>query len=78
MDNVDKELSGEYDPRFGYLAVLMGFSTAEQVKEALAEQVEDDLANRPHRLMGRIMLDNGWITPNQVEAVLNKLFKTEE
>jgi len=54
MDNVDKELSDKYCQRFGYLAVEMGFSTADQVKEALAEQMEYDLANRPHRLVGRI------------------------
>ena len=78
MGNLDKELSDKYGPRFGYLAVEMEFSTPEQVKAALAEQVEDNLANKAHRLMGRIMLDNGWITHQQVEAVLNELFKNEE
>ena len=78
MDNVDKEHVDKYGPRFGYIAVDMGFSTPEQIKAALAEQVEDDLANRAHRLMGRIMLDNGWITHQQVEAVLNELFKDDK
>lgn len=78
MYSVEKELSHKYCQRFGYLAVEMGFSTAEQVKEALAEQVEDDLADRPHRLMGRILLDRKWITPQEIEAVLNELFKHEE
>jgi len=77
MGNIDKELSKKYCQRFGYLAVEMGFSTAEQVKEALAEQVEDDLADKPHRLMGRILLDKNWITPQQIETVLNELFKPE-
>ncbi|GBE03124.1 MAG TPA: hypothetical protein ENH45_01130 [Nitrospirae bacterium] len=78
MDKVDKELSDKYCQRFGYLAANMGFTTGDQVKEALAEQVEDNLAKRPHRLMGRILLDKGWITPQQIEAVLNELFKNEE
>ncbi len=78
MDNIDKELSDKYCQRFGYIAVDMGFSTADQIKDALAEQVEDDLSNRPHKLMGRILLDKGWIKPQQIEAVLNELFKTEE
>ena len=78
MDNVDKELSDKYCQRFGCLAVEMGFSTGDQVKEALSEQVEDNIATRPHRLMGRILLDKGWITPQQIEVVLNELFKTEE
>jgi hypothetical protein len=76
MDNIDKELSDKYCQRFGYIAVDMGFSTGDQVKKALAEQVEDNLSNRPHRLMGRILLDKGWIKPQQIEAVLNELFKT--
>ena len=78
MDNVDKELSDKYCQRFGCLAVEMGFSTGDQVKEALSEQVEDNIATRPHRLMGRILLEKGWITPQQIEVVLNELFKTEE
>ena len=78
MDNIDKELSEKYCQRFGYITVDMEFSTAGQVKEALSEQVEDNLANRPHRLMGRILLDKGWIKPHQIEAVLNELFKSEE
>lgn len=77
MDNVEKELSNKYCQRFGYLAVEMGFSTADQVKEALAKQLEDDLAKKPHRFIGRILLDNDWITPQQIETVLNELFKNE-
>jgi hypothetical protein len=75
MDNADKDNSDKYGPRFGYLAVEMGFSTPEQVKAAIAEQMEDNLANRAHRLMGRILLDNGWITHQQVEVILNEIFK---
>ncbi len=75
MDDFDTELADKYCQRFGYLAVEMGFSTAEQVQEAMSEQVADDLANRSHRLMGRILLDKGWITPPQIEIVLNELFK---
>ncbi len=78
MDNIDKELSEKYCQRFGYLAADMEFSTADQIKDALAEQMEDDLANKPHRLMGRILLDKGWIKPQQIDTVLNELFKTEE
>ena len=78
MDNIDKEFADKYCQRFGYLAVELGFATADQVKEAIAEQLEDDLSNKPHRLMGRILLDKGWITPEQIEKILNELFKTEE
>ena len=62
--NVDKELSKKYCPRFAQLAVELSFVSPEQVKEALAEQLDDDLANRQHRLIGRILLEKGWMNRN--------------
>ncbi len=59
--------------RFGKIAVDMGFITAEQLKEAITEQVEDDLADKPHRPIGKILLENGWITKEQIDIVLNEL-----
>ena len=56
----------------------MGFSTEKQVQECMSEQIADDIANRSHRLMGRILLDKGWITPHQIEIVLNELFKDSD
>jgi hypothetical protein len=72
-----RELSEKYCLRFSMIAVDMGFVTIENVKKALSEQVEDNIANRPHRLIGQILLENGWITLEQIERVLGKLFKTE-
>ena len=77
MDNIDKELSDKYCQRFGHLTVEMEFATEEQIKDALSQQVGDNLAKRPHRLLGRILLENGWITPQQIDTILNKLFKIE-
>ncbi len=74
-NEVDKELSGKYCPRFGQLAVEKGYVTPEQVKEALSEQIDDNFANKPHRLIGRIFLDNETMTPEQIDEVLNELFK---
>jgi hypothetical protein len=59
--------------RFGIIAVDMGFITAEQLKEAITEQVEDDLAHKHHRPIGKILLENGWITKEQIDIVLNEL-----
>ena len=39
--NIDKELSKKYCPRFAQLAVELNFVTPEQVKEALAEQLDE-------------------------------------
>ena len=58
--------------RFGKITVDMGFITAEQLKEALAEQLEDNLAEKLHRPIGQILLDNGWITKEQIDIVLKK------
>lgn len=74
-NDIDKELSEKYCPRFAKIAVDKGFVTAAQAKEALNEQMDDDLANKPHRLIGRILMEKGWLTAPQIEIVLNELFK---
>jgi hypothetical protein len=60
-------------PRFGKLAVDFGYITPQQLREALLEQLDDDLAERPHRAVGTILLDRGWMTLRQVETVLDRL-----
>jgi hypothetical protein len=55
-EDIDKEISGKYCNRFGVIAVDKGFVTADQLKEALTEQADDNLSNKPHRLIGRIFL----------------------
>ncbi len=75
--DLDKELSKKYCPRFAQLAVEMNYVLPDQVKAALAEQLDDNLSNRPHRLIGRILLEKGWMKPEQIENVLNELFKVE-
>jgi hypothetical protein len=76
-NEVDRELSGKYCVRFAELAVKKGYVKPEKVKEAMSEQLDDDLNNRPHRLIGRILMDRGWMSPLQIETVLNELFKAE-
>ncbi len=58
--------------QFGKIAVDMGFITAEQLKEAITEQVEDDLADKPHRPIGKILLESGLITKEQIHIVLKE------
>jgi len=64
----------EYCKRFGQIAVEMGFVTSEQLKVALMEQVDEDLAGRPHRYLGSVFIGKDWMTEKQVEAVLYKMF----
>jgi len=71
-----ENLSNRYSPQFGKVAVDMGFITAEQLTEAIAEQAEDSLYNKPHRFIGYILSEKGWITNGQVDIVIDILFKT--
>jgi len=56
--------------RFGVIAFAKGFVTVEHLQRGLAEQVLDDIMRKPHRLLGEILRDNGWITEEQMKAVL--------
>ncbi len=77
MENdVYKKLSMKDCTRFGEIAVEMGFVTEKQLKEALVEQVEDNLSNHPHRFLGYVLFENGRITNEQFDSVVDILFKT--
>ncbi len=79
MENdVDKNLAEQYFPRFGKIAIDMGFVTAKQLKEAITEQVDDDIADKPHRPIGKILLENSWITKEKIAIVLKELFKEHD
>ncbi len=77
--NGDREMEGDnkkkltvYDVQFGRVAVKQGFLTEEQLKEALYEQIKDDLTHRPHRFLGEICVAKGWMTDEQVEIALDE------
>lgn len=76
-DDVGRATPQKFCPRFGMLAVEMGFVTVELVREGMAEQLDDDIASKPHRLLGTIFVDRGWMTFREVEIVLEKLFKLQ-
>lgn len=69
-----RKLSENGCPRFGEIAVELGFITPEQLKQALAEQVDDDIAHNPHRIIGSIFFEKGWMTYQEIETVLLHLF----
>lgn len=68
----------QYCPRFGQIAVEKGFINAEQLYRALKEQLDDDLANRPHRVLGAICFEHDWMTPKQIDDVLYVMFKNNK
>ena len=56
--------------RFGITAIGKRYVTVEQVQRGLSEQIDDEIVGKPHRLLGEILRDNGWITEAQMKAVL--------
>ena len=75
MTEVKNRPTDKYCPRFGQLAVAMGYVNPDQLKLALIEQVDDNLNDRPHRILGAIFFEHGWMTPGQIDNVLNQMFK---
>jgi hypothetical protein len=71
---VDREIS-QLCRRFGTLAVKNKFITEDRLKEALLEQVEEDLRGSGHRLIGTILYEKGWMTWEQIDKVLKELFE---
>ncbi len=63
------------EKRFGVLAVEKGLITAKQVIEALSIQVMEDIEKGKHRLIGRILLEQGLMTLSQIDEVLRSLGK---
>jgi hypothetical protein len=63
--------------RFGSIAVFRRYVTLEQIQQALAEQVEDDVRGQPHRLLGTILREKEWITDEQQRSILKEMFGEE-
>jgi len=59
--------------RFGSIAVYRKYVTLEQVQQALAKQIEDNVNGGKHRLLGDILLEKNWITDEQVESILSEI-----
>ena len=67
--------SFETSVRFGQAAVGLGYVDETALKDALCQQIDDNLSGRPHRLLGTIMLEQGWMSQQQVDAVLEIVLK---
>lgn len=38
------------------------------------EQIDADISNKRHRLIGSILFEKGWMTVGQIDSVLDELF----
>ncbi|MDH4163569.1 MAG: hypothetical protein OEW15_12900 [Nitrospirota bacterium] len=74
----DEKASGSSFCRFGCVAVRRGFVTIDQLKQALAEQVDGNILDRGHRLVGSILFEKGWISEQERERVLLDLHRPPE
>jgi hypothetical protein len=63
------------EKRFGVIAIERGYVTAEQFVEALKMQLMEDFYKGRHRLVGRILLEQGIMTLEQVNQVLQVMGK---
>lgn len=73
-DQKISERAREWCFRFGNIAVKRDFTTRDQVRQALMEQIDDDLNDRPPRLIGEILFEKDWIRWGQMDMGLNELF----
>jgi len=65
------ELNNEV--RFGKVAIDKGFITMEQMLYAIEVQVKENIAFGTHRKIGMILLEEGHITMDQIDDVLEVL-----
>ncbi|RJQ47428.1 MAG: hypothetical protein C4538_05265 [Nitrospiraceae bacterium] len=78
MEHEDEKILAEkYALRFGQIAVDKGFVSSEQVRQALDIQMSVVNASRlrPHKLIGEILFEKGWMTMKQIENVLAEIFR---
>lgn len=70
-----KEISQKYCPRFGQIAVESGFISERQLAQALASQVRRELDGSGHRLLGEILFEYEWMSAAQIDLVMTLLLK---
>ncbi|MBU4261890.1 MAG: hypothetical protein KKC76_08450 [Proteobacteria bacterium] len=63
------------EKRFGVIAIESGYVTPKEFVDALKIQVMEDIEKGQHRLIGRILLEQGIMTLEQIDKVLGKLGK---
>lgn len=60
------------EKRFGTIAIQAGFITTDQLNEAMAIQISENLEGT-HRLIGQILIEKGYITHPQIKSVLEDM-----
>ena len=66
-----------YQIQFGTFAIEKGIITGGQLGEAVSVQMNEDLKEMKHRLLGQILIDLGYMTLKQVEEVLETILEMD-
>jgi hypothetical protein len=59
--------------RFGMIAINEGYITQDQLIQALTIQARENIEEGKHRLLGQIMLSEGFLSEEQVDKILELL-----
>lgn len=65
-----KKMIEEIEVRFGQNAVKKGYIKGAELIDALQEQVQENLDLNNHRLIGKILIEKGKMTLDQVNDIL--------
>jgi len=63
------------EKRFGIVAIEKGFVRPDEIVDALKIQVQEDIATGQHRVIGRILLEQGKLSLPQIDEILETLGK---
>lgn len=63
----------KHEKRFGTTAVEMGFIIPDQLVEAMRLQIEYDITETKHKLIGEYLVELGYMEQSEVEKVLKKM-----
>jgi len=77
MENLTQKHFSAYCTRFGTIAVELGYLDREKLMQAIDEQITDNLNGQPHRILGAICFYHGWMTPSEIDTVLNTMFSNQ-
>ena len=66
------------EKRFGIIAIERGFISSDHLIEGLKVQVGEELGEGKHTLIGKIFLEKGQMTAEQIDEVTKSLYEEED
>jgi CBS domain-containing protein len=69
----EEPLTDRRNAKLGDLAVWKGYVTPLQLLFALQQQRDEDATGFPHRMVGEILVDRGWLAPWELEDLVVSL-----